>query len=265
MLPTFSPTRLPFLLVLVLAALALLWGPIVQPQDYHHFADISRLASIPHAADVLSNAGFALVGLWGLLALRQRRCHPLLAPAWAGYRLFLVALILTAAGSAWYHWQPDDARLIWDRLPIALACAGLLAAVRADQYPDAGSGTASLGLAVYAVLGVAWWYWQGDLRPYLLLQLLPLLLIPLWQRLGKAEPAERHAFGLAILLYVVAKLAELGDHALYHQLGFVTGHTLKHWLATAAAAVIVARLLWRTRSGPSTARMSTQTGLAGES
>ena len=52
-----------------------------------------------------------------------------------GYRLFLVGLLLTAFGSGLYHLAPDNARLVWDRLPIALACAGLLAAVRAECLP----------------------------------------------------------------------------------------------------------------------------------
>ncbi|MDM5181921.1 hypothetical protein PO883_32625 [Massilia sp. DJPM01] len=32
---------------------------------------------------------------------------------------------LTAFGSSWYHLAPDDTRLVWDRLPIALACVSL--------------------------------------------------------------------------------------------------------------------------------------------
>ena len=99
----------------------------------------------------------------------------------ACYALFLIGLILTAFGSAYYHWLPDNARLVWDRLPIALVCAGLLAAVWAQMaLPPGRAGIVTGLLALYAVLSVLWWYWtelnrRGDLRPYLLLQILPIL------------------------------------------------------------------------------------------
>ena len=85
----------------------------------------------------------------------------------------------------------------------------------------------------------------GDLRPYLLLQVLPILLIPLWQWIYRMPAADRLAFGGALAIYVVAKFAELGDHEIAAALGAVTGHTLKHLLATGAAALIVGRLVCR--------------------
>jgi hypothetical protein len=105
-------------------------------------------------------------------------------------------------------------------------------------------------LALAAVASVAWWRFTdlsgaGDLRPYLLLQGLPILLIPLWQWIYKAPAADRLAFGGALALYVVAKFAELNDHEIAAVLGAATGHTLKHLLATGAAALIVGRLVFR--------------------
>ena len=168
------------------------------------------------------------------------------------YRLFLTGLFLTALGSTWYHLAPDNARLVWDRLPIALACAGLLAGVMGDVRRRDSKAMASL-LALAAVASVAWWYFtdlagNGDLRPYLLLQGLPILLIPLWQWIHKAPAADRLAFGGALAIYIIAKLAELNDHAIAIVLDPVTGHTLKHLLATGAAALIVGRLVWRVRA-----------------
>ena len=59
----------------------------------------------------------------------------------------------------------------------------------------------SLGVA--AVASVLWWWitngtGEGDLRPYLLLQGLPLVLIPLWQAIYGAPRSHRLAVGLAI-------------------------------------------------------------------
>jgi len=107
-------------------------------------------------------------------------------------------------------------------------------------------------LALFAVVSVAWWSFTegrgaGDLRPYLLLQGLPLILIPLWQAIYRAHGRDRIWFGGALLLYILAKAAELHDHEILSALGFISGHTLKHLLATAAAGTLVFRLCERVR------------------
>ena len=231
---------LPLALVALAAAAMLVHGPIAQLERYHEFADTRALGGIPNAGDVLSNIPFALAGLWGLLALRHRGPR--------GYSIFFVALVLTALGSGYYHLAPDNARLVWDRLPIALACAGLLAAVHAETRDPAQPLWVPLVLMAIAIASVAWWSFTesrgaGDLRPYLLLQGAPLLLIPLWQHFAKAPRATRVAFAVAILLYAAAKAAETGDHAIFDALGWVSGHTLKHVLAAAAGAVIAAHVV----------------------
>ena len=234
--------------LLALAALAMLvHGPIHQPEGYHAFADARPLAGIPNAADVLSNIGFALAGFWGLWMFRTPGARRALGASWPGYGLFLVSLLLVALGSTWYHLEPDDARLVWDRLPIALACAGLLAGAFADTHIRPYSLRLVAGLAAFAAASVWWWTATADLRPYLLLQGAPLVLIPLWQARGQTPFAERAAFGFAFLLYVAAKIAELGDHAIYEVLGAMSGHTIKHMLSAAASAVIVGSFVARAR------------------
>lgn len=243
--------HIPMAVTLLLGAAALLHGPIHQPDAYHDFADQTLRFGIPHFCDVTSNIGFALAAFWGWIRLAPNDAHPDLRHSWVGYRLFLIGLFLTALGSSWYHLAPDNASLVWDRLPIALACAGLLAGVLGDVRGRDSCGFVNW-LALAAVVSVAWWHFtglsgQGDLRPYLLLQGLPILLIPLWQWLYKAPGADRLAFGAALAIYVLAKFAELNDHEIAAALGPVTGHTLKHLLATGAAALIVGRLVFRVR------------------
>jgi hypothetical protein len=249
-----SPSRhhLPVLVVSLLAGAMLLHGPIAQLPNYHDFADQSVLFGIRHGQDVLSNTSFAAVAIWGLVRLWPQQNNPALLHGWAGYRLFLIGLLLTAFGSSYYHLAPDNARLVWDRVPIALACGGLLAGVWADSYRRA-SGALTASLALAGVASVAWWHFtelagNGDLRPYLLMQALPIILIPLWQWLYAAPKAERLWFGGALLVYVLAKFAELHDHEIAELLGATTGHTLKHLLAAGAAALIVAGLVGRVGS-----------------
>jgi hypothetical protein len=235
-----APTIMTVGIIVILAV----HGRIAQPAHYNEFADQSAAFGIHHAADVLSNAGFALVAIWGWLTLRPRRASDPLRAGWPGYRLFLIGLFLTAFGSGFYHLAPDNARLIWDRLPIALACAGLLVGVRGDTQPGLKTEIEAIVLGFCAVASVAWWVYTDrsgadDLRPYLLLQGLPLVLIPLWQAIHRAPRADRIAFAAAMVLYVLAKLAEVLDHEIANALGFVSGHTLKHLIATAATAAVV--------------------------
>ena len=249
--PASSPTRLrsvPMLIVLAAAVALVLHGPVAQFAGYHHFADHRAWLGIPNALDVLSNVGFTVIGAYGLYRLWPRRGCPALIAGWPGFALFLVSLVLTGLGSAFYHLAPDDGRLIWDRLPIALACAGLLAGVRAQVMPNVNGARMTGVLALVAVASVFWWHvtgvdGAGDLRPYLLLQASPLVLVPLWQTIYAAPRADRIGFAAAVLLYMAAKATELLDQQLFASLHWVSGHTLKHLLATAAAVIIVSRLI----------------------
>jgi hypothetical protein len=234
----------PAIVTIGIVVIMAVYGRIAQPLHYNEFADGSAIFGIHHAADVLSNAGFALVAIWGWLTLWPRRRSDRLRAGWPGYRLFLIGLLLTAFGSGFYHFAPDNARLIWDRLPIALACAGLLVGVRGDTQPGLKTEFEAIVLGLFAVASVAWWVYTDsssadDLRPYLLLQILPLVLIPLWQAMYRAPRTDRIAFAAAMGLYVLAKIAEVLDHEIADTFGFVSGHTLKHLIATMATAAVV--------------------------
>lgn len=233
MTPLFFRTHGAALAATLLVTSLIAAGPIAQLPDYHAFADTRTIAGLAHGADVLSNLGFLLVGVYGLWgALRSPPQES--GQSGAAYAVFCCALIATAAGSSWYHLLPDDARLVWDRIPIALACAAVLA-----RAPDRWLAP----LVLYGVASVFWWSWTGDLRAYLLLQAAPLLLVPLLQWRRGDPLRERVLFAVAVALYALAKVAELADHVIYACLTVVSGHTLKHLLATFAALVLVS--LWQ--------------------
>jgi hypothetical protein len=151
-----------------------------------------------------------------------------------------VALLLVGAGSAYYHLGPNNARLVWDRLPIAIVFTSLLAWVIGDRIDERIGVASTLPLTVCGLLSV--WYWQhtesigrGDLRPYAVAQFYPplgiLLLLLLFPRRGPSQWLWLAALGS----YAVAKWAELGDAAVYAATGWVSGHTLKHLAATVSA------------------------------
>ncbi len=220
-------------IVLAAVAVAAWIGPVYQDPAYHLFADSRACGPVPNCLDVLSNLAFLAVAAVGL-ALLQRwpaGLHPALAVFWVG-------VLLVASGSAWYHWAPDDARLVWDRLPMTVAFMGLFAAVLIDRLQARVwvlPALVAVGLASVAV-----WRLTGDLRLYGLVQFLPPVAIValLVRRPGGAIPAS--ALMWALGWYAAAKAAEAFDRQILELTGLIGGHALKHLLAALATAG-----LWR--------------------
>lgn len=237
----YGPRVLAFAALLLAAALAA-HGPVAQWVSYHAFADAREWLGLPNAENVLSNLPFAGIGAWACLALRR-------APGMAAWRVFSAALVATAFGSAAYHWAPGNGLLVADRLPIAWACSALLCAFLAERVDPRWEGMPALcAVTAAASASVAWWWFTeqhgvGDLRPYLFVQFLPMLLVPiaLWLKLPlRSAAGPPDATWWSVLgLYGAAKLMELADQPVFDTLGFVSGHTLKHLLAAAAALCLV--------------------------
>ena len=86
------------------------------------------------------------------------------------------------------------------------------------------------------IASVVWWRVSGDLRPYVLVQFGPVLLLLLSLRGLKNGKCLWAVLGL----YVLAKLAEHFDQAIYSALP-LSGHTCKHLLAAFSAYWILRR------------------------
>lgn len=231
--------RSAWLLVLTLAAAAALWwhGPIVQWAHYHDFADSAPWGPLPNAANVLSNLPFLVIGLWAAQRLGRFRSH---GPAHRPWMALALAVAGTALGSAIYHWAPSDTTLLLDRLPIAWACASLLCALLAERVDRSwGDPTPLAGALLFATLAVVAWALNGDLRLYAAVQFLPMLLVPAALALRLAPTAPDAVGGrdwiIVLGLYALAKAMEAADQAVLDTLAVVSGHTLKHLFAAAAA------------------------------
>lgn len=238
--------------------LAGLWlaGPVAQWDNYHAFADTRSWLGVPYTADVLSNLPFLGVASFGLWRLSRSALD---WPSRRAWQLFCVALLCTCAGSAFYHWAPNNAALVFDRIPIAWACVALSGALLAEHVHARFASPSMLAMGLIVATGaVAYWWFteqrgQGDLRPYLFVQILPMLLVPLTllMRLPALHTActPPSAWWAVLGLYAAAKATEAADHAVLGATGWISGHTLKHLLAAAAAAWIVHAVTREPRTG----------------
>ena len=231
------------LAVPLLVALALWLPPIALPADYHDFADQRTLIGLPHALDVLSNAAFAALGIWGLWLVGHVPADGVARVQRALAVLLFVGLITTTVGSALYHLAPDNAGLALDRLGMALPFAALLGLAAAERV------SARAGLLLAALVAVAapctalLDALTGNMTPWTLLQAAGLLLL-----LALATQRPRpHALGFSlvavVLAYALAKGLELADAPVFVWTGaVVSGHSLKHAVAALAVWPVVVAL-----------------------
>lgn len=240
-----------FALAMVLALMLL--PPFPQPQDYHRFADARAWFGVPNFFDVVSNLVFVAAAVAGLNAIRHPGRVAFVDRAeHLPYALFFVALAATAFGSAWYHLAPDNTRLFWDRLPIALCFAALLCAVIAERLSIRAGLLLLLPLAATGAGTV--WYWlqsevlgSGNVLPYFAFQAYALIAILLLTHLFPARYSRSTDMYRAALLYGAAIAAELLDRRIYALGQIMSGHTLKHLLAALAIYQIVRMLRLRAR------------------
>ena len=201
---------------------------------------------------MLTNLLFLWVGTEGLYRLLRQKSLRVVRALLPAYAVFFAALVFVAAGSAYYHWTPGNVSLAWDRLGISLAFMSLFSVILGERVSLRG---AQRLLLLAGVASIVYWIYSeqagaGDLRPYALVQFLPLALLPLilW---GFDAPFDRGSdLWWLLAWYLVAKLCEIFDHEIYDLLAVISGHSLKHLCAGIGCLVLLRHLRRRVRVNP---------------
>ncbi|WP_448546719.1 ceramidase domain-containing protein [Thalassotalea fusca] len=216
--------------------------PISQDLAYHQFADNKAYLGIPNMWNVLSNLPFLIIGIYGLRVVVENK-HTLKSLYW-GALTFTLGVILVAFGSGYYHWQPTNQTLVWDRLPMTISFMGLYAMVL-SAFVRAKSGLAVLPwLIVVGVVSVIYWAFTeaagvGDLRLYALVQFLPMVLMLVILSTFRAEGINKSKLIIVLLWYSLAKTLEFADSYILDFTNFISGHSLKHLAAAIACFYVI--------------------------
>jgi hypothetical protein len=224
---------------------------IPQDPDYHLFADTRMIFGIPNFFDVLSNLPFLIGGIWGfmhILTQRQGTAFREKHERWP-YLTFFLGFVLTCFGSAYYHLFPENGTLVWDRLAMAVVCIGILAGTLNDYIGSRVGTFCFIPMLGFGIFSVTYWYVTelnglGDLRPYIIVQFYTLAALLLLALLFPARYTHSGWLLAGGMAYLAAKGLEILDKQFFSLLK-ISGHTLKHLVASLAAVCIVQMLARR--------------------
>jgi hypothetical protein len=254
---------------LLAVALAIFLPAMPQPATYHDFADKRQAYGIENFLDVASNLAFAVAGLVGLAAVLRPRTAFAAPAERLPYLVFCIGVLLTAAGSCYYHLKPNNETLFWDRLPMTIAFMSLVSAQIVDRV-SVRAGLLALGPALLVGVGsVVYWIvterlGRGNVVPYAVLQAYAVFVLLQLALMHPSRYSDGHAIYFVFAGYLLAKVFEHYDRQIFEWTGMVSGHTLKH-VAAGVAGLPVAWMLWRRRllapaaaGGPESARRTTR-------
>jgi Ceramidase len=234
--------------IIAFAILFIFVKPIPQSIIYHCFANDKVVLGIHHFYNVVSNIGFVCASIYGFFIIKKYDIKNVYA------YVLCIGLMLTGIGSAYYHYNPNNNTLVWDRLPMTIVFITFFAQVYSWYINKKAAKKIwfiGLLLGIFSV-----WYWhytetisKGDLRLYALVQYLPMLLMVIIVSLHyKKQKALTQPFMLIALFYFIAKIFENFDAYIFQCTYSFGGHPLKH-IAAAIASFYIIGLIKKSKIG----------------
>lgn len=239
-------------LILAIFVVAAFFLSDAVPQDpaYHDFADKRTMFGFANFFNAASNLPLFAAGAWGIITTLRHRGDASFAPLRIAYFVFFSGILLSSLGSAYYHSGPDDGSLFWDRLPMTIAFSGLFVVIVGEYVSASLARKMLLPLLLAGACSAIYWAitesaGSGDLRPYAIVQFLPMVMIPAILLSHPDNSNLGRSFWLMIGFYFLAKVAENLDVPIFNAGFWVSGHTLKHLFAALAPMVLISGLMNR--------------------
>lgn len=234
--------------ILCFVVLMIVTPAIPQSQAYHDFADQRNFFGIPNALNVVSNFPFLVIGVTGLVLCYYGNYFrlSLQGELW-GWTCFYIGVAAVAFGSAYYHLKPNDARLVWDRLPMTIAFTSIIAIFIIERIDERKGTIFIVPLLLAGLVSILYWRFFDDLRPYAVVQFVPCIAIPVMAILLPPMYTHSTYWLWAAVFYLLAKVEEAADKVIYgwtHHI--ISGHTLKHLCAAMVPVFLTLMLAKRT-------------------
>ena len=214
------------------------WGPVELTASAHQYADGRVWLGLPGAANVWVNAAMFAAGAWGWFATLGSRWPVCLRTPW---QLFQACAMVSAGAAALYHTRSLDTLFVLTHVATASGFVMLTLGLLAERvHVRFGSPQVCLMVLLGIVLaGGATLMSQGpggriDMRPLLLLEIIPVLVISAGALNLPGRATHVFDWVVVLTLYALAKLFETGDAFFLEMTGWVSGHTLMHLALSAA-------------------------------
>lgn len=209
-------------------------SPIPQDPNYHNFADQRTIVGLPNFWNVISNLPFVLLSIIALrdieldrLTVSKKLLHC--------YLVFFIAMAGVGVGSAYYHLEPNNVTLFWDRFPMTVGFMAFFTIIIGEFVSEPTAQKIFIPLLLLGAVSVIYWRvteqaGAGDLRLYGLIQFAPILIIPMILWMFPPQFSHTSYIWIMLMTYVVAKLFEWLDYPVYTFVG-LSGHAIKHAFA----------------------------------
>ena len=231
-------------LLLSFIAGSLFWlftlDPIPQNPAYHAFADSGSWFGIPNTWNVISNVPFLIAGFWGVhmvLSLKDQRSY-------TGWLVLFVGICFVSFGSAYYHLNPSNDSLVWDRLPMTVGFMGLFVALTGEYVGQKWIRILLVPAIVIGASSVLVWHLTDDLRFYAWVQGMPLGVVAIYLLVFKSAYSHTWTLAIALSAYILAKVVESYDVEVFDMIA-LSGHSLKHLLAATGCFLLVSYIQHR--------------------
>ncbi len=216
--------------------------PIAQDLAYHNFSDFRSYLGIPYFSDVVSNLPFLIIGVMGWQLSNKIYRKKTMVYFLMIFILF-TGIFFTGVGSAFYHYAPNNFTLIFDRLPMTLVFTSFFASIIYDYVGSRVGTMAFYSLIILGVYSIFYWYYTeitgvGDLRLYAFIQFFPVVAVPFILIFYKNNQLYTKQLMFVFIAYVISKLTEHYDAAIFEFLKVISGHTIKHLFSALAAYFI---------------------------
>lgn len=240
-----------FFITFVAIVLLCISGPISQDQQYHLFADDREIIDIPNFWNVISNIPFLIIGTLGMLFIFQNNKENNIK-LWMNSFVFFIGIFFTGIGSMYYHLHPGNQTLLWDRLPMTISFMAFFSIVISNFICARSGARILIPLLLIGLMSIIYWQMtesrgHEDLRFYVLVQFLPIILIPVILVIFKANKVFKKYFWAILFTYALAKIFEMCDLLIFDITECISGHSIKHLLAAVGPAIYLL-LLYKNKS-----------------